>query len=621
MLVGTKGKLEVPGMRGYLGTLVELTSVCLLASLETKKTELVRQVETRGTMVKKPFASEGFLQGFSRVCDLIAKSPELAVTNSLDCVLLVENLFGILSSSDDEVLIDRAVCEIKTVTMFRPETYAEAKKRLPVTKVLLSGMVERGSAKVREIFQQLTCFLAANICWPVPLHDFILGMLSTSSILTKDSGSCAELVEALGIMIDLMQEEQPAPKEMVASCRERLEELLRAFYAYSSKEKFGAPNEVDDRLNGMLKLVGKLVSAPEVARELNNRERIALIQEVFFTGLFPLKSSIESVYEFKCKTARSRETAFKLISAAMENKGECIEYLIKDCVVPLGSQIAEQLSWGYEPEKQEKSQSGFVGIKNLGAICYMNAMLQQFFMLSPFRNAIFSVDDKRLPVYSNPLGIDDNMLHQIQTIFGYLTFSSRRDVNPSNFCFAFKEHDGKPTNTSIQHDAHEFLNILFDRLELAFKDTPYNQLLQHVFAGKSCSQVRCQSCGNVSATFEDYYTLSLEIKNQKTLYDALEKYIAGATVSDYYCQSCKKRGEVVKRILLSRLPNVLIVHLQRFTYNFDTSSNEKANPCNNRSRSIQNWNFRMCWICCHTQKKEWKTRPVVVLPPLSQRRR
>ena len=79
----------------------------------------------------------------------------------------------------------------------------------------------------------------------------------------------------------------------------------------------------------------------------------------------------------------------------------------------------------------------------------------------------------------------------------------------------------------------------------------------------------------ISSTYEDYYTLSVEIKNQRNLDDSLERFIAESTVSDYQCSACHKRVDVAKRTLISTLPNVLIVHLQRFSYNFDTFMNEK----------------------------------------------
>ncbi len=47
------------------------------------------------------------------------------------------------------------------------------------------------------------------------------------------------------------------------------------------------------------------------------------------------------------------------------------------------------------PKLDAKSTHGFVGIKNLGCICYMNAMLQQFFMTPTFRYAILMAEDQK----------------------------------------------------------------------------------------------------------------------------------------------------------------------------------------------------------------------------------
>ena len=42
--------------------------------------------------------------------------------------------------------------------------------------------------------------------------------------------------------------------------------------------------------------------------------------------------------------------------------------------------------------------------------------------------------------------VDDNALHQLQKIFGFLSLSDRQYCNPLDFCFAFKQFDGQPTN-------------------------------------------------------------------------------------------------------------------------------------------------------------------------------
>jgi ubiquitin C-terminal hydrolase len=45
--------------------------------------------------------------------------------------------------------------------------------------------------------------------------------------------------------------------------------------------------------------------------------------------------------------------------------------------------------------REGRSDTGHVGLKNLGCICYMNAMVQQFFMTPTFRFALLMADDKK----------------------------------------------------------------------------------------------------------------------------------------------------------------------------------------------------------------------------------
>ena len=90
-----------------------------------------------------------------------------------------------------------------------------------------------------------------------------------------------------------------------------------------------------------------------------------------------------------------------------------------------------------------------------------------------------------------------------------------------------------PTNVREQKDAQEFMNLGFDRLEELLKDTSQKYLLQNVFGGQICTFMRCKNCGNLKKNVEDFYNLSLEVKNQKTLYESLKKYVSGEIISDY----------------------------------------------------------------------------------------
>ena len=54
-------------------------------------------------------------------------------------------------------------------------------------------------------------------------------------------------------------------------------------------------------------------------------------------------------------------------------------------------------------------------------------------------------------------------------------------------------------------------------------------------------------CGTVKNNIEDFYNLSLEVKNHKTLKESLDKYISEERIEDYKCDVCKKNVSLVKR--------------------------------------------------------------------------
>lgn len=119
--------------------------------------------------------------------------------------------------------------------------------------------------------------------------------------------------------------------------------------------------------------------------------------------------------------------------------------------------------------------------------------------------------------------------------------------------------------------------MMFDKLESALKGTPYHHILDGIFGGKTCMQLICHNCGKVRSREENFYNISVEVKNLKHLNESFEKYIAGETISDYLCDNCNKKVDTTKRSCLSYLPNVLIIHLQRIVFDLDALQNQKVN--------------------------------------------
>ena len=56
-----------------------------------------------------------------------------------------------------------------------------------------------------------------------------------------------------------------------------------------------------------------------------------------------------------------------------------------------------------------------MGLRNLGCICYMNSMMQQFFMIPALRYNLLCVDDGKAEEMVEYKGksIDENMFHQM----------------------------------------------------------------------------------------------------------------------------------------------------------------------------------------------------------------
>lgn len=107
--------------------------------------------------------------------------------------------------------------------------------------------------------------------------------------------------------------------------------------------------------------------------------------------------------------------------------------------------------WEIYPQQSEKSSTGFVGLKNLGCICYLNSVMQQLFMIESFRNDILACPDPQREEKKVP--DEDNVLLQVQLLFGALRMSEKMYFNPQGFCHAFKDWEGQPINVLEQMDA------------------------------------------------------------------------------------------------------------------------------------------------------------------------
>ena len=53
--------------------------------------------------------------------------------------------------------------------------------------------------------------------------------------------------------------------------------------------------------------------------------------------------------------------------------------------------------------------------------------------------------------------------------------------------------------------------------------------------------------------------------------------VTGEIIEDFKCNACDKKVEIEKKIAIKNLPNTLIVHLNRITFDMETMRNIKIN--------------------------------------------
>ncbi|KAE8627808.1 hypothetical protein XENTR_v10007169 [Xenopus tropicalis] len=202
----------------------------------------------------------------------------------------------------------------------------------------------------------------------------------------------------------------------------------------------------------------------------------------------------------------------------------------------------------YYPRLASKSDTGKIGLLNLGNTCYMNSILQALFMASDFRHAVLSLKE----THSQPL------MMKLQCLFAFLEHSQRPAISPANFLASFLPPWFTP---GVQQDCSEYLKYLLDRLHEEEKTgkrisqalaqtnsssgvkktmASHRTLLEQMFGGRITTKIRCLKCHSVSSREEVFTDLSLAFpptnEAAKQLPQPLSAGESGPQKSDLTCK-------------------------------------------------------------------------------------
>jgi ubiquitin carboxyl-terminal hydrolase 7 len=205
-----------------------------------------------------------------------------------------------------------------------------------------------------------------------------------------------------------------------------------------------------------------------------------------------------------------------------------------------------------------KSATGYVGLKNQGATCYMNSMLQSFFCTPAFRRFVFEIPTTGMEDVSKSIPLC------LQRLFAKMQLGDEACSTAAlTKSFGWDRED-----TFVQHDVLEFCRVLMDNLETKMKGTPLEGVIAGIFRGKWRKVIRAINVSFVSQNEQYFYDLPLQVRGCATLEKSFEDFIAKEVLNGDNQYRTEQYGmqDVEMGTEFLEFPSVLHLQLSRWEY-------------------------------------------------------
>lgn len=166
----------------------------------------------------------------------------------------------------------------------------------------------------------------------------------------------------------------------------------------------------------------------------------------------------------------------------------------------------------------------------------------------------------------------------MQKLFAELQFSRKEYVLTKDLTRSFGWDRG---DAFQQQDSQEFARVVLDSIEQSFAIAGQSsEALNNLYKGIMTSYVECQECGYSSKNNQPFMDIVLPIMNEfgtgvlnSSLEMAIENYLKPEILekdNQYQCSSCDKKVDAKKGQRIEKLPDHLMIVLNRFTLDFST---------------------------------------------------
>ena len=222
---------------------------------------------------------------------------------------------------------------------------------------------------------------------------------------------------------------------------------------------------------------------------------------------------------------------------------------------------------------KERPKCGFVGLRNQGATCYMNSLIQAHYAIPEFRSKILALNTSMLMKGED--GKKRRLPLALQRLFCEMRALNRDCISTEDF--TSEAFGWTSDEVSRQQDVHELNRYLLEWLESQLRSTSARDMIRNLFKGEEETMMEVNG-KIVSKRSQNFLDIALPVEGQRDLVQGLFKVFEPSLLdgSNQY----RYEGnlvDAVRRTRICKLPPVMIFSLLRYKYDLRTYDRIRIN--------------------------------------------